>query len=175
MAKPSKKLKVTKTTKNPSEPEKQSAETSLHATEATVDEPPLEEHNITIDHMDVDPATTKPPSPIKPTEEKADDVIITGLGYTVPGNPTVLSKHSAKEEISVADKGKWSVNLESYAHYSAQEIHSGYLNRLHTSRAFEAGLVNLMKERFEVNASLLHINILYQPPSLLDMIELNVL
>ena len=83
--------------------------------------------------MDVDPTTIKLPSPIKPTKTKADDVIITGLGYSAPGNPTVLSKHSAKEEIVVADKGKWLVNLESYAHYSAQEIHSGYLNRLHTA------------------------------------------
>ena len=110
--------------------------------------------------MDVEPATTKPPSPIKPTEAKANDVTITGLGYTALGNPTVLSKHSAKEELSITDRGKWLVKLESYAQYSAQEIHSGYLNRLHTSRDFDAGLVNLMKERFEVNASLLHINIL---------------
>ena len=144
-------MKVTKTTNNPSEPEKQSTETLLHATEATVDEPPLEEHNVTVDHMDVEPATTKPPSLIKPTKEKADDVIITRLGYTTPGQPTVLSKHGAKEEIAAANKGNWSVNLESYAHYSAQEIHSGYLNRLHTSRDFEDGLLNLMKERFEVN------------------------
>ena len=140
---------MAKTTENPSELEKQSAETSLHATKAIVDEPPLEEHTISIDHMDVDPATTKPPSPIKPTKANANDVIITGLGYTTPDNPTVLSKHSAKEEIFSADKGKWSVNLESYAQYSAQEIHSGYMNPLHTSRDFEAGLVNLMKERFE--------------------------
>ena len=65
--------------------------------------------------MDVEPATTKPPSPIKPTEEKAHDVVIIGLGYIVSGNPTILSKHNAKDEISIADKGKWSVNLESYA------------------------------------------------------------
>ena len=113
--------------------------------------------------MDVDPAITNPPSPnkmpspIKPAKEKADDVVIIGHGYTEPGNPTVLSKHNAKEEISVADKGKWSANLESYAHFSAQEIHSGYLNRMHTSRDFEAGFVNLMKERFEVNTTALFI------------------
>lgn len=83
MAKPSKKSKVTKTTKNSSEPEKQSTDTSFHAPEATADELPLEEHNVSIDHMDVDPAITmppnpiKPPSPMKPTEEKADDVTIT--------------------------------------------------------------------------------------------------
>ena len=52
------------------------------------------------------------------------------------------------------------MNLESYAQYNTQEIHSGYLNRLHTSRDFEADLVNLMKERFEVNATILFISIL---------------
>ena len=98
MAKPSKKLKVTKTTGNLNEPEKQSTETSLQAAEATNDDPPPEEHNVTIDHMDVDPVTTKPPSPIMPTKEKVDDVVITGLGYTVRATPlscqsTVLKKN----------------------------------------------------------------------------------
>ena len=112
------------------------------------------------------PAITDPPSPIKtsspikPAEEKDDDVTITGHGYTEPGKPTVLSKHSAKEEIPITDKSKWSVNMDSYASFSAQEIHSGYLNRLYTSRDYEAGLVNLMKERYEVNTvTPFHMNI----------------
>ena len=67
----------------------------------------------------------------------------------------MLSKHSAKEEFSTADKGKWKLYLESYASFSASEIHSGYLSRLHTSRDMEAGLVNLMKERFEVTTGTL--------------------
>nr|XP_045083553.1 spidroin-1-like [Aegilops tauschii subsp. strangulata] len=57
--------------------------------------------------MDVEPVISKPPSRAKPAEEKNDDVVLTGFGYTAPGNPTVLSKHSAKEEISAEDKGKW--------------------------------------------------------------------
>ena len=66
MAKPDKKMKVTKTTKNPFETEQQSAETSHHTPEATADEPPLVDHNVDVDQMDIDPAATKPPSPIKP-------------------------------------------------------------------------------------------------------------
>jgi hypothetical protein len=157
MAKPSKKAKLNKPAEdsNPSEPEKQLPETSYPTAEATIDDPPPEEHDVTIDRMDVEPVIPNPPSPIKPTEEKADDVVVTGFGYTAPGNPTVLSKHSAKEEITAADKGKWKVDLESYAQFGAQEIHSGYLNRLYTSRDFEAGLVNLMKERYEVIQSTL--------------------
>ena len=77
--------------------------------------------------------------------------------YTAPGNPTVLSKHNAKEEFSVVDKGKWKLYLQSYARFNAQDIHSSYLNCLHTSRDFEAGLVNLMKECFEVNATIFFI------------------
>ena len=55
------------------------------------------------------------------------------------------------------------LDLESYAQFNAHEIHAGYLNRLHTSRDFEAGLVNLMKERFGVTIEqdLSHIS-LYQ-------------
>ena len=72
------------------------------------------------------------------------------VGYTSPGNPVVLAKHSAKEERAAMEKGKWSTDLSSYAHLSAEELHSGFLNRLHTNRDYEAGLVNLMKERYEV-------------------------
>jgi len=51
------------------------------------------------------------------------------------------------------EKGKWSTDLSSYAHLSAEELHSGFLNRLHSNRDYEAGLVNLMKERYEVFSS----------------------
>ena len=111
--------------------------------------------------MDVEPAISKPPSPIKPAEENTDDVVVTGFGFIALDQPTALSKHNTKEEVSAKDKGKWKVDLESYAHFSTQDIHSCYLNRLHTSCDFEAGLVNLMKERYEVNtATLLYMNIL---------------
>ena len=80
-----------------------------------------------------------------------------GHGYTELGKPTIISKHSAKEEISIADKGKWPANLDSYANLNAQEVHSGYLNRLYTSHDYEAGLINLTKERYEVNTVTLSI------------------
>ena len=79
--------------------------------------------------------------------------MITGFGHTTPGNHVALSKHSAKEEFSAMDKGKWNADLWSYAHLTAQDIHSGFLNRLYTSRDYEAGLVNLMKERYEVTVA----------------------
>ena len=117
--------------------------------------------------------STKPPSPAanvpSPAKEninpsspsKDDDVVVTGTTYTAPGNPVVLSKHTAKDEFAFMNKGKSKTDLSDYADLSAQDLHSGFLNRLFTSRDYEAGLVNLMKERYEVNRW-----ILYSVPSL---------
>ena len=53
------------------------------------------------------------------------------------------------------------MDLSNFVNLSAEELHSGFLNRLYTSRDFEAGLINLMKERYEVNtATPLYMNIL---------------
>ena len=139
------------------EPDKQTISEASHQTpEAAADVPPPETDDVTVDPMGVDPSSAKPPSPIKPVEETpshqtADDVIITGTSFREQRNPTILAKHSAKEEGLTPEKGKWKLDLESYAGFNASEIHAGYLSRLHTSRDMEAGPVNLMKERFEVN------------------------
>ena len=94
-----------------------------------------------------------PISSTKNPEGQGDDVIITGIGHSSPGHPVVLAQHSAKEEQAAREKGKWSSDLASYAHLNAEELHSGFLNRLHANRDYEAGLVNLMKERYEVFSS----------------------
>src|SRR3954469_16343632 len=96
-------------------------------------------------------AADKPSTPVKAADGEEDDIMITGIGHTTPGNPVALSKHTAKDELSAIGKGKWNADLSSYAHLSAQDIHSGFLNRLYTSHDYEAGLLNLMKERYEVN------------------------
>ena len=72
------------------------------------------------------------------------------MGRSSPGHPVILAKHSAKEERAAMEKGKWSTDLSSYAHLSAEDLHSGFLNRLHSNRDYEAGLLNLMKEGYEV-------------------------
>ena len=83
-------------------------------------------------------------------ESKDDDVVITGTGRSAPGNPVALAKHTVKEDFSAMNKGKWDVDLTMDAALNAQDPHSGYLNRLYTSRDYEAGLVKLMKEKIEV-------------------------
>ena len=87
-----------------------------------------------------------------PTSSKGgdDDVVIIGHGFTTPGNPVALSKHTAKEEFAAMGKGKGKADLSSVMNLGTNELHSGYLNRLYTRRDYEAGLVNLMKERNEV-------------------------
>ncbi|XBH55728.1 hypothetical protein VPH35_077752 [Triticum aestivum] len=137
------------------EPEKQTISEASHQTiEPAANYPPPKTLNVKVDPMGVDPSSAKPPSPTKPVEEEAEEVVVIGTGYAEPMNPTVLAKHSAKEEFLATDKGKWKLDLESYASFNASEIHVGYLSRLHTSRDMEAGLVNLMKERFEAELSM---------------------
>ena len=88
--------------------------------------------------------------PLQPTAASSADVEITGLSFTAPTEPVTLARHTAKEEKFQQDKGKWSTDLSSYAQLSAQELHSGYLNRLFTSRDYQVGLVNMMKDKYEV-------------------------
>ena len=92
----------------------------------------------------------KPTAPVQTGGTKDDEVVITGTGHTEPNNPVALSKHCAKEELVAFGKGKWNADLTTYAALNAQDIHSGYLNRLYTSRDYEACLVNMMKDKYEV-------------------------
>ena len=116
--------------------------------EATFDEPPPQDHNIdeapevdtaVADAEPADPiraddkssspvrATDTPSTPEKAVGDKEGDVIITSMSHNSPGHPVILAKHSAKEERAAMEKGKWSTDLSSYAHLSAQELHSGFL------------------------------------------------
>ena len=96
--------------------------------------------------------TDKPTAPVQTGGTQDDEVVITGTSHTEPSNPVALSKHSAKEEFAAFGKGKWNADLTTYAALNAQDIHSGYLNRLYTSRDYEAGLVNMMKDKYEVTS-----------------------
>ena len=150
----------------------------LEGTNANVihDDPPPQDYDFVVEQVEVDAtghadkptspvhtddkpsspakATDKSSTPVQAADDKEDDITITGFGHTTSGNPVALSKHSAKEEHAAMEKGKWSTDLSSYAHLSAQELHSDFLNRLYSNRDYEAGLVNLMKERYEVNIAL---------------------
>ena len=121
-------------------PEERPINTSVSA------DPPASSVRIEKSHSPAD----KPAAPTPTGESKDDDVVITGVGRFEPGNPVTLTKHTIKEDFSTLNKGKWDVELETYAALSAQDLHSGYLNRLYTSRDCEAGLVKMMRDKFEV-------------------------
>src|SRR3954469_14868543 len=101
-------------------------------------------------NINVEKSLEKPAGSAQANDPKDDEVVITGEGRTEPGNPVALAKHTAKEEMSALNKGKWDVDLATYSALSAKDIRSGYLNRLYTSRDYEANLVRMMKEKFEV-------------------------
>ena len=142
--------------------------------DAILNDPPPQDHDFVAEQVEVDttshadqptspvrtdnkPAslvknTDKPTTPVTAADDKDDDIMITGTGHTAPGNPVALSKQTAKDELSAIGKGKWNADLSNYVHLNAQDLHSGFLNRLYTSRDYEAGLVNMMKERYEVTS-----------------------
>ena len=119
-------------------------------------DPAMHEDTLSPHAMPASPAadplksSANPPSPAKD-----DDVIVTGTTYTALGDPVVLAKHTAIDEFISMGKRKTETDMSKYANLSAQYLHSGFLNRLYTSRDNEADLVNLMKERYEVNIFLL--------------------
>ena len=49
-----------------------------------------------IDETNIDPSTIEPSSSVNLPETHGDDILIIGTGFTKPGNPTILARHSAK-------------------------------------------------------------------------------
>ena len=166
--KPSKKARLNKAAEEDTAPEQdKTPDLEAFVPEDIPNDPPLQDYAI-IDKRPIDtsvpadqPASSvriekshtpadRPTSPRQIGESKDDDVVITGVGRFEPGNPVTLTKHTIKEDFSALNKEKWDVELETYAALSAQDLHSGYLNRLYTSRDCEAGLVKMMRDKFEV-------------------------
>ena len=82
--------------------------------DAILDDPPPQDHDFVADQVEVDPmgqsdeptnpvrntdkpAADKPSTPVKAADGEEDDIMITGIGHTTPGNPVALSKHTAKD------------------------------------------------------------------------------
>ena len=168
--KPSKKARLDKAAEEDVAPEHdQAPDREMFTSEDIPNDPPLQDDVIPEEGLVNTPASADPPAssiqiekshtpadqtaaPTQTGESKDDDVVITGVGRSEPGNPVTLTKHTIKEDFSALNKGKWDVELETYAALSAQDLYSGYLNRLYTSRDCEAGLVKMMKDKFEVNS-----------------------
>ena len=144
-------MKTNKPTKDPKvhEPEKQApeSEASIQNPENTANEQPPEILDTPVDPMNIDPSGTKLPSPTKPKED-AEDVLITGTGFVEQGNPTILAKHSAKEEL--IEKHKVKFDIANYSHLGVNELFSGYLSQLHVGRDLEVDIIKKMRQKYEV-------------------------
>ena len=101
-----------------------------------------------VDGTAINPSTPAPSSSPKPSETHNDDVLITGTGFVEPGNPIALAKHTAKQE--VIERRKLKFDISHYAQLSSNEILSGYLSQVHSSRDLEVDMVKQMHHKYEV-------------------------
>ena len=85
------------------------------------------------------------PSPAHPDDP---DVEITRIEFVEPGQPTVLAKCSAKEELLEHRRAK--LDITDYAHLSIEDIVSGYVNQVHNSRDLEIDMVRQIQQKSEV-------------------------
>ena len=107
-ARPSKKAKLNKPPDDntTTEPEKTPEPEDRNAN-AILDDPPPQNHDLAAEQREVDleeghvdkpaspvGAANNTPSPLKAADDNTDDIMITGVGHTTPGNPVALSKHS---------------------------------------------------------------------------------
>ena len=119
------------------------------------------------DETTVNPSTTGPSSSANPPSSSAPDVQITGSRFIEPGNPTVLARCTAKQE--ALERQKVCFDVTNYDHLNANDILSGYLNHVHSSRDSEIEMVKQLQLKYEVCFS--GLSIFLQPPSLQIMRE----
>ena len=111
-------------------------------------EAPPEILDLSHEHTDINPLNTDSSSPLKPSEEHGEDVMITRTSLREPGQPTVLANHSAKDEI--VQRRKVRFDIADYSQLSVNEVFSGYLNQVHSSRDLEIDTVKRMHQKYEV-------------------------
>ena len=119
------------------------------------------------DETTVNPSATGPSSSANPPSPSAQDVQITGSRFIEPGNPTVLARCTAKQE--ALERQKVRFDVANYDHLNANDILSGYLSHVHSSRDSEIEMVKQLQLKYEVCSS--GLSIFLQPPSLQIMRE----
>ena len=117
------------------------------SSEPVLDVPPMTS-DPPIEQASDDPLNPEASSPVKTTETHDDDVVITNTGFREPGRPTVLAKHSAKEEH--IERRKVRFDVADYSQLSLGEVYSGFLSQVHSSRELEVDMVKQMHQKFEV-------------------------
>ena len=149
---PNKKSKVTKPAKDPKVAEPDQQDFAPEASEQQPEDPAsntqTEMPELSVDQTNIDPSTTEPSISLHPPETYVDDILIIGTGFTKPGNPTMLARHSAKQEAMERQKVRFDVSH--YAQLRSSEVLSGYLNQVHSSRDLETEMVKQMHQKYEV-------------------------
>ena len=132
------------------EPEQQipASDASVPQPEGFVHDVPPEIPDLSGDQTNINPLNTESSSPIKPSGAHADDVMITNTSFKEPGKPTILAKHSTKEEF--IEKQNVRFDITNYSQLSINEVLSGYLNQVYTSRDLEVDMVKQMHQKYEV-------------------------
>ena len=95
--------------------------------------------DLPVDQANDDSLNHETSSPVKTANTQDDDVEITNTGFTELGRPTVLAKHSAKEEHVEPCKVRFDV--ANYAQMGIGELYSGFLSQVHSSRNLEVDMV----------------------------------
>jgi hypothetical protein len=85
------------------------------------------------------------PSPAKTADPEIE---ILKTQFVDPGQPTVLARCSAKEEL--LERRKTKLDVSDYTHLSIGEIVSGYINQVHSSRDLEIDMVKQIQQKSEV-------------------------
>ena len=92
-AKPNKKAKVSKPAEDPKVPEPDQQASAPDASEQQPDDPASNTQSeipeLSVDQTNIDPSTTEPPNSLNSPKTYVDDILITGTGFTKPGNPTM--------------------------------------------------------------------------------------
>ena len=73
-----------------------------------------------VDETAIDPSSIEPSTSANPPETHGDDVFITGTRFVELGNPTILARHSAKQE--VMERRKVRFDVSHYAQLSNSEV-----------------------------------------------------
>ena len=97
------------------------------------------------DNTTVNPSATGPSSSANPPSPSAQDVLITGSCFIEPGNPTMLARHTVKQE--ALERQKVRFDISHYGHLNANDILFGYLSHVHSSRDSEIEMVKLSPRR----------------------------
>ena len=85
------------------------------------------------------------PSPVRMDDPQNTDVEITRTGFVEPGRPTVLAKCYTKEELLEHRRVK--LDVTNYTHLSIEEVFSGYMSQVHSSRDIEINMVKQMHQK----------------------------